>query len=391
MYLHVYEPTLIKGENKKFIQYKLFVKNRTETIFKTYSDFYEFQKLLTYNWPGIYIPCLPEKLLIDNPNDSLIQKRQKILNNFCLKIAKIDYITNSNEFKSFLKDNNILTNDIYPKIIYSELLLKYKNNFKNINKNIEEKIDLDKVEEAIIYNKNNINNLLDFQKDVSEVMKEKEIEIKNITELFEIFTEYENNILIQYTKCELTKLIFSNPEHKDISNRINSLNNDLINPYKELLEWTENDILDFKSMLNALEKFKNFILLYNNNKIRIREINKKIIEIKSNKNNNNYLNIFLNCSSTSEDKLENLIKERETIENDNKYLLDIINIINSINDEFIIKFKKEKMEKYNEQFKIFIEEDKKNRNIINDLWDCISNVIKSKNLGKENKEQNISP
>ena len=49
------------------------------------------------------------------------------------------------------------------------------------------------------------------------------------------------------------------------------------------------------------------------------------------------------------------------------------------------------MEKYNEQFKIFIEEDKKNRDLINDLWNCISNSINKKNPGKENKAQIISP
>ena len=333
-------------------------------------------------------------MFIDNPNNELIIKRTNIINNFCSKISLFKYIINSDEFKDFLNENK--NNDesiIYHKLKYNEILLKYKNTFKNINKDNEE-IDINKIKDSIVYIKNNINNLLEFQNDVSLVMKEKENEINNLNELLEIFTDYEKNILIQYTNNDLTKLIFMNPENGEISKRINNLKNYIINPFKKLLDWIENDILDFKSMLNALEKFENLILLYKSDNTKIIEINKKISEINknnSNSNNINYLNILIGCSTSLENELEDLIIEKEIVQNEKKDLFEIINIIDKINDEFVKKFKKEKMEKYNEQFKIFIEEDKKNRDLINDLWNCISKATNKKNPGKENKEQTTSP
>ena len=167
------------------------------------------------------------------------------------------------------------------------------------------------------------------------------------------------------------------------------MHNYLINPFKKILDWIENDILDFKSMQNALDSFNNLIILYKNKILRLNEINQNLNGIN---NNYNYINILMSCSnSSSENNIEHLIKEKEIIENEKNYLLGIINIIDKVNDEYIVKFKKEKMEKYNEQFKVFIEEDKKNREIINDLWNCISNSIKTQNPFKENKEQNVSP
>ena len=96
------------------------------------------------------------------------------------------------------------------------------------------------------------------------------MEIMNLNELLDIFSDYEKNILIQYANNDLSKLIFMNPENGEISKRIANLKNYLINPFRKLLDWIENDILDFKSILNALEKFLNLIIYYKNN---IRRIN----------------------------------------------------------------------------------------------------------------------
>ena len=95
-------------------------------------------------------------------------------------------------------------------------------------------------------------------------MNEKENEINNLNDLFNVLSDYERNILILYTNNDLTKLIFMNPENENISNRINNLHNYLINPFKKILDWIENDILDFKSMQNALDSFNNLIILYKN-------------------------------------------------------------------------------------------------------------------------------
>jgi len=351
---------------------------------------------LSYYWPGLYIPILPETILIDNPNNELILKRQKILNDFCDKITKFKYIMKSNELNIFLNEskNNNNNNDeiIITQLNYNEIYSRYINNFGKIENLKEDIDDNNKVEQSIILIKNNISNLNDFYNDVSTCMKEKENEIKGIIDILNIFSDYEKNILIQYSKNDMTKLIFMNPDNEEISTRINNINNFLINPFKELLLWIENDILDFKSMLNALEKFKDLISLFKQITSKINEINKKIKEINNNNNNqNNYLNMLISCS-LNENKMKNLIENKEINEKKRNDLLGIINIIDFVNEEFIKKFKNEKIRNYNEQFEIFVNEEKKNRDIINNIWNCISEATTNiKNQNKENKEQSVSP
>ena len=351
---------------------------------------------MSYYWPGLYIPSLPEIILIDNPDNELILKRQKILNDFCDKISKFKYIMKSNELNIFLnesKNNNINNNEIISsKLNYSEVYSRYLNNFGSIEK-LKEDINVNyKIEESIILVKNNISNLNDFYNDVSTCMKEKENEIKGIIDILNIFNDYEKNILIQYCKNDLTKLIFMNPDNEEISTRIDNINNFLINPFKELLFWIENDILDFKSMLNALEKFIDLISLFKQTTSKITEINKKIEEINNNdKTQSSYLNMLMSCSS-NDNKMKNLIEDKEINEKKRNDLLGIINIIDFVNEEYIKEFKNEKIRNYNEQFEIFINEEKKNRDIINNIWNCISEATTNiKNQHKESKEQSVSP
>ena len=303
---------------------------------------------------------------------------------------------NNEELKLFIKDNNTNNNNnkeiIYPELNLCEVYSRYIKNFNLTDKPKEEKeINIDKIEESIIYIQNNINNLKEFHNDVSAAMNEKSNEIKSLVDLLNIFSDYEKNILIQYSKKDLTRLIFMNPENEEITTRINNMSKYLINPYEKFLYWIENDILDFKSMLFSLKKLQNLIILYNNTKSTLNEINKKIDEMK-NKNESSYLNILMNCSSTNDKKIKDLIQEKEVIEKKVENLLGIINIIDLVNEKYIKEFKIEKKEKYNEQLKIFIEEDKNNRDMINNFWNCISEATKMKNPNKENKEQlSVSP
>lgn len=347
---------------------------------------------MSHYWPGLYIPSLPETILIDNPDNELILKRQKILNEFCDKISKFKYIMKSNELNIFINENKNNNNIISSQLNYSEIYSRYIKNFGSIERLKEDILDDNKVEESITCVKNNISNLNDFYNDVFTCMNEKENEIKGIIDILNIFSDYEKNILIQYSKNELTKLIFMNPDNEEISTRIDNINNFLINPFKELLLWIENDILDFKSMLNALEKFKDLISLFKQTKSKINENNKKIEELKNNnKPQSNYLNMLMSCSS-NDNQMQNLIEDKEINEKKRDDLLGIINIIDFVNEEYIKEFKNEKLTNYNEQFEIFINEEKKNRDIINNIWNCISEAtINIKNQNKENKEQSVSP
>mgnify|MGYP006908884696 CR=1 FL=1 len=59
--------------------------------------------------------------------------------------------------------------------------------------------------------------------------------------------------------------------------------------------------------------------------------------------------------------------------------------------ERILAMNRDDRKEYIGRIQRFVDEDKKNRYYINDLWNIISNSIKIQSQFKENKEQNISP
>ena len=75
-------------------------------LYRRYSEFAVYRKLLRKNWPGVFIPFLPPKKTYGNLDDTFIIMRRKFLQYFCNKICSVPHLASSFETKIFLEPKN---------------------------------------------------------------------------------------------------------------------------------------------------------------------------------------------------------------------------------------------------------------------------------------------
>ena len=127
------------------------IKKKNFTLYRRYSEFAVYRKLLRKNWPGVFIPFLPPKKTYGNLDDTFIIMRRKFLQYFSNKICSSPHLASSFETKIFLEPKNEnfleLPIEIYEKSIEDinntrhkiEEMNKYKENKDEIKKSLEEK------------------------------------------------------------------------------------------------------------------------------------------------------------------------------------------------------------------------------------------------------------
>ena len=91
-----------------YVNYELegIIKKKNFTLYRRYSEFAVYRKLLRKNWPGVFIPFLPPKKTYGNLDDTFILMRRKFLQHFCNKICSSPHLASSFETKIFLEPKN---------------------------------------------------------------------------------------------------------------------------------------------------------------------------------------------------------------------------------------------------------------------------------------------
>lgn len=82
------------------------INKKTFELYRRYSEFAIFRKLLRKNWPGVFIPFLPPKKTYGNLDDTFIIMRRKFLQYFSNKICSSPHLASSSETKMFLEPKN---------------------------------------------------------------------------------------------------------------------------------------------------------------------------------------------------------------------------------------------------------------------------------------------
>ena len=102
----VSEP-LIKDGAFKHVTYKVAGKDSKGEFDqrRRYSDFSELREKMTQNWPGIFIPSIPEKKISGNMEKEFISERQSYLDVFVKAVAQRPYLYYSEEFQVFLRNS----------------------------------------------------------------------------------------------------------------------------------------------------------------------------------------------------------------------------------------------------------------------------------------------
>ena len=82
------------------------INKKSFELYRRYSEFAVYRKLLRKNWPGVFIPFLPPKKTYGNLDDTFIIMRRKFLQYFSNKICSTPHLASSFETKIFLEPKN---------------------------------------------------------------------------------------------------------------------------------------------------------------------------------------------------------------------------------------------------------------------------------------------
>ena len=369
---------------KSYVQYRVTGDLLKEPIYRRFSDFYSLREKLVERWPGIYIPNLPPKVTMGNLEKKVIEMRTRVINDFCHKSSKFKFIIDSEELQIFLIksiDVSKVINNL-PKLNYEEILFRYKKAFPEVKEGDEN--DLEKyiktVNDAIPYMKKVLLNLKGFEESIVATMTQKENEINYYCNLMNAFEDYEKYTLMEFVNNDEDKLVFYNPKNSETYQKIMDIKDKFINPFERLSSWIEDDILDFKAMLGALESIINLNDLLDRLTLRLSAIEEEILKYENEEYN--YLTLLFKWKS-AEGILMELKMEESNTKSTIKALISIITIVskNTLNNLEI--FKVEKLQRYHKHIKRFAEVQKENGDIINDLWSYISNDPKLKDKDKD--------
>ena len=128
-----------------YVNYELegVIKKKNFTLYRRYSEFAVYRKLLRKNWPGVFVPFLPPKKTYGNLDDTFILMRRKFLQHFCNKICSSPHLASSFETKIFLEPKNENFLDL-PIEIYEKSIEDINNIYNEFfgflkEKNIEQK------------------------------------------------------------------------------------------------------------------------------------------------------------------------------------------------------------------------------------------------------------
>ena len=382
----VSDPLLVEGI-KSYVQYKVTGKLVKEPIYRRFSDFYSLREKLVERWPGLYIPNLPPKLTMGNLEKKVIEMRTRVINDFCHKISKFNFILDSDELQIFLIRCNDVSKSIsnLPKLNYDEILARYKKIFSDVVQKLEEEnCELEnyvkKINDAIPFMKKMLLNLKGFKKSIISTEENKEKEINYYYDLMNVFRNFEKLTLMEYVNNDKDKLVFSNPANKETSQKISDIKELFKNPFTELASWIDDDILDFNAMLFALESIINLNELLDKLNSRLGAIEDEIIKYQNNEYN--YLTLWIKWK-TVEGILLDLRQEEKNTRNTIRSLNSIILIASKITLDNLEIFKVEKLQRYHKHIKKFAEVQKANGDIINKLWSYILNDPKLKDKDKD--------
>ena len=382
----VSDPLLVEGI-KSYVQYKVTGDLVKEPIYRRFSDFYSLREKLVERWPGLYIPNLPPKLTMGNLEKKVIEMRTRVINDFCHKISKFNFILDSDELQIFLIRCNDVSKAInnLPKLNYDEILARYKKIFSDVVEKLEEeKCELEKyvkqINDAIPFMKKMLLNLKGFKKSIISTEENKEKEINYYYDLMNVFRNFEKFTLMEYVNNDKDKLVFSNPANKETSQKISDIKELFKNPFTELASWIDDDILDFNAMLFALESIINLNELLDKLNSRLGAIEDEIIKYQNNEYN--YLTLWIKWK-TVDGILFDLRQEEKNTRNTIRALNSIILIASRITLDNLEIFKVEKLQRYHKHIKKFAEVQKANGDIINKLWSYISNDPKLKDKDKD--------
>ncbi len=214
---------------------------------KRYNDFFNLRAALLTRWPGVYIPPISPKKAIGNKDDKFLDERKHFLQRFLLLTSKIDHIIKSDEFRLFSRPSGEIDKAVQmlPQASSDFLLDRYKTTL-----NLSEEVDpADASENKAVINeytafcKTFMKTLKHMRDSVKPFVSSGDKQIENYKEMMNIFTNFEQNVLMEFCENDTSKHVI--PEYEE---KCSVLPGSLNNPLKEFFYWVKGEIYDLQAL-----------------------------------------------------------------------------------------------------------------------------------------------
>ena len=188
--VNVRDYTMEEGLFFNYIRYNIEGKiNEKEfTVYRRYSEFIQFRKLLQSNWPGLVIHQIPPKKSFGNLDDGFINLRKKFLQQFINRLAASPHLASSFETKIFLEPRNEsfldLPLEIYERSIFDiyKIYCNYFNFLHDLHLSEKEKLKVQNFYLMLLKTKNTFDTLNYVVTEAKNIQIETESLIQNFFE-----------------------------------------------------------------------------------------------------------------------------------------------------------------------------------------------------------------
>lgn len=229
---------------------------------RRYNEFYLLQEALCKRWPGIVLPQIPPKRAMGNKESVFLQERRYYLERFLRKMARYDFIINSQEFQIFARPQGLEVEkslNKLPKLSSSQLYDRLKEATMTDDTLMSE-VDRDliqtQLEEFATYIKKAEPFLKKLKVDLATYLSKKQAVMESYAGAANQLTEYEDNNLRFYTNQAVEKLVINNPEAGNLIDNMRHTIENLRNPFTDLYHWVKGELYDLAAFTAALKERK---------------------------------------------------------------------------------------------------------------------------------------
>lgn len=229
---------------------------------RRYNEFYLLHQALTNRWPGIVLPLVPPKQAMGNKDKVFLQERRFYLERFLRKLARYDFIVNSQEFQIFARPQGLDVEkslNKLPKLSSTQLYdrLKEATMTDDTELSVEDRNTLEsKLTEFTVYIKKSEPFLKKTKEDLAVFLSRKQAVMQNYANSANILTEYEENNLCFYTDRDTNKLVINNAENGNLIESMRHTIENLRNPFTDLYHWVKGEMYDLNAFSAALNERK---------------------------------------------------------------------------------------------------------------------------------------
>lgn len=367
--LYVTDPELIKDGIGSYTRYTLKGTRVPDPLTRRYRDFDSLRSKLVERWPGIFIPNIPHKKTVGAKDKEVVDLRKEMINRFCTKISEIGCLFNSDEMEYFLQNSSDVSKTLsnMPPQSYSDLLKKYSSTFTDYDENFDFETGKANQTKFLQNLKAALPKIRNFRELIKSSKERFQKTQESNTATINLLSVYEKETIKDYAGGDEGKLIFFNISNNSISEKIQKVQENIVNPYDKLYDDITGDMLDTEAMIEALVSLDGLKESYDKLTKNYNSTTGSLTELQAGKSN---IKSVFSFKSREED-INGLVAEKDRLESELNALEQVIKVATYNMEKEITKFKGDSLDVYYNELSKLDTISAENNSIYNSLWDSI--------------------